>query len=586
MWVMWGNLRTAVDRSKRRLGIWLASLCATLAAIALAGTLVTPAFSADPSPADPIVERGDQYIPKPPGTESNYHFWFGPYTVPPGHDLNRIDVDVPLANGLVTWVEPHVLRATDMQEPPHQLLHIHHSHWFALDPGNQEDTYFRHNAEWIFGNGDEETRADFELRSAADRHGPIYGQYINPGSPQIMIYMLHNKTSSPQVVYITLRVHFIHGTLDKLNALGKRPYHDVRGVLFGRTYDVKRKPHGRGVYESARDDKRGPIEWTSTVDGTIIGTGGHLHPGGLRVVVENYGSEANPCPDDGRGYGGTTLLASDAVFRNAPLSEDFQMEVSDPRWRAPIHKGDRIRISGTYEDKDHAWYEVMTHEGFYIDTSQKPGPGCAPHLLGQSRRPPAGFSLPSITGFGGMHYASNTAPPTGRKLARGWIDPVEGVVNRRWGEEHDAFCGKRWDGPPCERPLPDGATAKGLSALPVHITDFLYLPGDRALTGMPGAPVQVKHGSSLMFINEDAGAGIRHTVTTCAWPCNGPYVANYPLADGVFDSGILSLGLDPVDEQIGAPRLIASTPKTLPVGKYAYFCRIHPWMRGAFEVVR
>ena len=54
--------------------------------------------------------------------------------------------------------------------------------------------------------------------------------------------------------------------------------------------------------------------------------------------------------------------------------------------------------------------------------------------------------------------------------------------------------------------------------------------------------MQVKKGTSLTFVNEDAALGIRHTVTTCAWPCNGPYVAN--------------------------------------------FCRIHPWMRGAFEVVR
>ena len=26
------------------------------------------------------------------------------------------------------------------------------------------------------------------------------------------------------------------------------------------------------------------------------------------------------------------------------------------------------------------------------------------------------------------------------------------------------------------------------------------------------------------------------------------------------------------------------TPKNLPVGTYTYFCRIHPFMRGAFRV--
>jgi len=566
-------------------------LLARAAVAAVAGSIAVAslAYSNDPGPLDPVTQRGDRYVPEPPGTKSNYDFWFGPYTVPPGHDLNRFDVDVPLENGMATWIEPHVVLASTLEEPPHQVLHIHHSHWFALDPGNKEDNYYGHNAEWIFGNGDEETRADFELRSAAEPHGPIYGEYISASNPQIMIYMLHNKTATPQEVYITLKVHFIHGTMQELNALPGRPYHDVRGTLFGRTYDVKRKAHGRGVYESAKDDKRGPIQWTSTVNGTIIGTGGHLHPGGERVVVENYGSKENPCPDDGRGYGGTTLLASDAVFRNAPLSEDFQMEVTDPRWRAPIHKGDRIRISGTYENKKHAWYEVMTHEGTYIDPKQPPGPGCAPHILGESRHPPPGVNLDKVTGPPLFHFSGDSAPPTGRALPRDggtWIDPVEGVVNRNWAEEHDQFCGTEWGGDPCERPLPKRQESGGMSSPQVQIADFLYWPGDRTLSGANGAPVQVKHGTSLTFVNEDAALGIRHTVTTCPWPCNGPYVANYPLADGVWDSGILSLGLDPVDEQIGAAKLSASTPTNLPVGKYAYFCRIHPWMRGSFQVTR
>jgi plastocyanin len=28
------------------------------------------------------------------------------------------------------------------------------------------------------------------------------------------------------------------------------------------------------------------------------------------------------------------------------------------------------------------------------------------------------------------------------------------------------------------------------------------------------------------------------------------------------------------------------TPKNLKIGTYTYFCRIHPFMRGAFRVVR
>ena len=137
-----------------------------------------------------------------------------------------------------------------------------------------------------------------------------------------------------------LDVTFMHGTTQELEKLTGRKHHDVSGVLFGRTYDVPREPNGDGIWRSSKDSqRRGPIQWTSTIEGTIIGTGGHLHPGGLQVIVENYGSKENPCPDDGRGYGGTLLLKSDALFRNAPLSEDFQMEVSQPGLARPAAQG-------------------------------------------------------------------------------------------------------------------------------------------------------------------------------------------------------------------------------------------------------
>ena len=60
-----------------------------------------------------------------------------------------------------------------------------------------------------------------------------------------------------------------------------------------------------------------------------------------------------------------------------------------------------------------------------------------------------------------------------------------------------------------------------------------------------------------------------------------PYVANYPHGDGVWDSD--TLGFDPIDG--GNPNPVAETPKDMTLGKYSYYCRIHPWMRGAFEVV-
>jgi plastocyanin len=506
----------------------------------------------DINPLDPVLGMGDRFVPRPPGTREELKFFYGPYVIPPGWDANRVDLTLPLRNGMVVSVEPGMRRASDGTEPAHQVAHIHHAHWFSLNPGSENDNYTYGLTDWFYGNGDEETKADFEQRSAAQPKGPIYGGHIDSTEPQPMIYMLHNKTASPMVVWIMLDITFIHGSMEELNALDGRPYHEVTGILFGRTFDVPRKPKSKdATFETPEDDPRGVIEWTSTVSGTIIGTGSHLHPGGLRVITENYGSKERRCPASGGGYGGTVLLKSDALWRgDVRYSEDFQMEVTNPAFRAPIREGDRIRISGIYENKQHAWYDVMTHQGIYIDESQPPKGRCKPYLVGKAAK------------------------------KRPRIDPTKGVRNRTWGHHPtDKFCGKRYEGPSCERPLED--RGPGVATDTVTIANFLYQPGDRSLSGEQGAPVQVPQGSSLTFFNADQAANIRHSVTTCRWPCNGRYVANYPLPDGVWDSG--TLGYDPIDG--GSPNPFAETPPDLRAGKYAYFCRIHPWMRGSFEVV-
>jgi hypothetical protein len=506
------------------------------------------------SPLDPIIDRGNQYIPKAPGTKETLKYYYGPYLVPPGWDANRVDLQLPLARGMVTQIEPGMRRVTDGTEPSHQEAHIHHAHWFSLHPGSETDNYTYGFTDWMFGNGDEETKANFDQRSDADPKGPIYGGYIGPEEPQPMIYMLHNKTSQPLYVYIVLDVTFIHGTMEQLNALGGRPYHDVTGVLFGRTFDVPRDAKSKdGTYETAEDDPRGVLEWTSTVDGTMIGTGAHVHPGGLGMTVENYGSEERPCADDGQGYGGTLLLDSHVIWHDGvKFSEDYQTEVTNPAWRAPIHKGDRIRISSTYANRNTAWYEAMAHEGTYIDRAQPPKGRCRPYLVG----------------------------PAAKLKGKRRVDVTDGVRNRAWSMNMtDDVCGKRYKAPPCERPIE--ARPTGPPTDQVTIANFQYRPGDRSLTGTDGLPPAVAQGTSLRFVNADQALNIRHSVTTCRYPCNGPYVANYPHGDGIWDSQ--TLGYDLISG--GSPSPVAETPADLKVGKYAYFCRIHPWMRGQFNVV-
>jgi len=583
----------------RRIPIFAAAV-----ALLASGAVTAVAWGDDPAPGEPEADRGDRYEPKPAGTVEQQHLYFGPYTIGPGQDLNRFDIDLPLRNGYVLSIDPSIRDAQTLKAYVNQEAHIHHAHWFRTDIGNLEDNYWDYpgfgTQEWIFGNGDEETKADFQPRTDADPNGPIYGQYIPSTGAGPVIYMAHNKQSKPIVVYIVLDITFLYGSPEELNQPGKRPVHDIRGMLMGRTFDVPREPDGDGTWDTTTGDgteEPNPIEWTSQIEGTIVGTGGHLHPGGKQVIVENLGSEERPCKGDGPG-GGVVIFKSDAVWRRARFSEEFQMTVTDPRWRAPIRKGDRIRLTGYYANKENAWNTAMTHEGFYFDPLQPPAEGCAAYGV---NLPPAATAASepakaSATAAKRRVRSKRLSPRQRMLLARKRLlarqrlqlrreraarfafDPLEGVLSREWGRMEE-ICGEEYGEEPCERPVVD--KGEGYEVATVTIANFQYLPGDLALSGRMGAPARVKKGSSLTFVNSDQPAAIRHSVTTCKWPCNGPYVSNYPWSDGVFESG--TLGYDPVDG--GSPEPQASTPTNLEVGKYSYFCRIHPWMRGAFEVV-
>ena len=124
--------------------------------------------------------------------------------------------------------------------------------------------------------------------------------------------------------------------------------------------------------------------------------------------------------------------------------------------------------------------------------------------------------------------------------------------------------------------------ASGPLASNITINYYEYSVGGLAdATSIP----TVHQGQSIRFRNTDApgsGYGTWHTITDCALPCNLSTGFAYPIADALieFDSGQLG--------NAGAPTagiLTWDTPTDLPPGTYAYWCRVHPFMRGAFRVV-
>ena len=126
----------------------------------------------------------------------------------------------------------------------------------------------------------------------------------------------------------------------------------------------------------------------------------------------------------------------------------------------------------------------------------------------------------------------------------------------------------------------------GLRTRNVGIRNFVYDRGDLSLSGKARRPPVIKAGQSITFTNFDATTGTSysqeayHTITACKAPCNRSTGIAYPIANGRgrFDSKELGFGTP------GAGTNTWSTPTSLPPGTYTYFCRIHPFMRGAFRV--
>jgi plastocyanin len=211
--------------------------------------------------------------------------------------------------------------------------------------------------------------------------------------------------------------------------------------------------------------------------------------------------------------------------------------VTPSKWNVQVQAGDKLRITTTYDSSQWSWYESMGIMEVWF--------------------------APNDTG-GTSPFALTTSQLKG-KTTHGHL------------KENNNHGGK---------PDPNLADPSALASGPltgiVDIDHYEYAPGD--LDDATQTPT-VKTGQSIEFVNDDAppsGNGTWHTVTSCRLPCNLSTGVAYPTANAAiqFDSGQLGNNGQPT-----AGRLTWDTPTNLPQGTYGYFCRVHPFMRGAFRVV-
>jgi plastocyanin len=448
------------------------------------------------------------------GAEQTLHFAYGPITIKPGQNTIALEENTlkPPVDGWVTGFRPNLVRK-DGSVPPVDVIHLHHGVWV-------------NNGAPQWAAGEEKTAIEAP---------PGFGWRHRTTDQWLMNHMIHNLTPTPEQVYITYDLDFVPDTDPAAAGMNevRTIWLDVMGLSFYPVFDVKRGTGGKDRRLTYPDEvpRARRHRWTVPEDGALVGTAGHLHPGGLWTDMT--------LTRDGRT---TRLFRSKAVYYEpaGAVSWDVSMTVTPPDWRVQLRKGDVVRVSGTYDTRRASWYESMA-------------------------------IMPAMFDPGG----------TGADPFTTDVD-VQGAVTHGHLPENDGH-GGRFSGLPDPRELlarPVGANRT------VAIRGFVYGQGDLSSPGRRGRPPQVRRGRGLKFVNRDARRTIFHTITSCKAPCNRSTGIAYPLADGKveFDSG--QLGFGPRGFTAAANRASWTTPRNLAPGTYTYFCRVHPFMRGAFEVKR
>jgi hypothetical protein len=485
------------------------------------GEQAAPAVPDGPAGASGVLESD----PVAPGAE-RLIYKYGPIKIEPGQ--NNIDfteqIDMPEEDGWIVRTAVDVMRE-DGSIPAVDVIHLHHGVWLNT---SRADPTSAGLPERYFAAGEEKT-----IMTAPEGFGYDY----KAGENWIINYMIHNQVPATDEVYLAWSLDFI--PMDAPEAADiktARPvWMDVQNGSAYPVFDVLPNESGEFTYpDDATDPYAGepaPLnEWVVDRDGVLIGTGGHLHPGGQHADLSVL-----------RGDQTALIYRSDAEYFNdeRPISWDLSMTATPLDWRVAVKAGDVMSMNVTYETDNLATYEAM---------------GIMVVWMADGVEGPDPFSEDVL---------------------------VDGEITHGHLAENDNAGGSPaiFDEDPAD--LPSGPEVQT-----IKIEDFVYEYGDLSeeTTDIP----TVRQGSSIVFDNgPDApkANGIWHTITSCKSPCNGATGIAFPLADGeaVLDSGELgdARGINALPT---AGRVTWETPADLAPGTYTYFCRIHPFMRGAFRV--
>src|SRR5918996_150186 len=193
------------------------------------------------------------------------HYEYGPIQIKPGQNTIAIEQNrlKPPVDGWITSFKPNLVRR-DGSVPRVDVIHLHHGVWLK-------------NLRPLFAAGEEKTTI------AAP---PGFGWRHRTADSWHMNHMIHNLTPTPEEVYITYDLEFVPdgapaaARMTEVETL----WLDVMGFSAYPVFDARRGAGGRdGRFTYPDEARRAPRTntWTAPQDGALVGTAGHLHPGGL-----------------------------------------------------------------------------------------------------------------------------------------------------------------------------------------------------------------------------------------------------------------------------------------------------------------
>ena len=560
-------------------------------------------------------------------------FVYGPIPVRPGQNdgiIGPVTIEKPSYPGAIVRFKPDLVDATG-KAPGIENVHLHHGTWLGGD-GNGP----------VFAAGEEKTIFHFPDGYGMYTSNTSSGAPANNSDTWLLLFMIHNAVAAPTNVWVTWDMDYVPvasaqaagikhvrpiwldvmaGDLnspERINTSSNPVFNVQKGFgsyneEFGRmACEYPRQNCARfDVYGGVTGQQGKPLSNVPGTDvtigdnllpagvneGTIVQWGGHLHPGGLRdrvSLVRNLGTPQQP------NWVEKDVLHSDGLYwdRDAPKKAggpvdtwDFSMTTTGAQigYKLAVKRGDKLRINALI-DSEISWYENM---GIVMGLIT-PGPDANaldPFAANAEFRP--GIPTQAITPEGGPQETCTNDVANG-------VLCLNGQVTHGHLPEAGVFGGTG------ERPLP---AKRGRLISEIHSTAFTFGEADMALWETAGIP-QVKINKPLRFYNPDTAADIWHTFTRCKEPCNGAYGLNYPSANGGkgpddlmdFDSTEIGYGLfvSPASSQIspsGPNRPFNKPPREFvedglfydftptALGTYTFWCRIHPGMRGAFEVI-